>query len=272
MLHRLCASRIHEWGPDGVCTRQGCGKIKGLRGPNAHARSAQPRPSVQPASPKPLPSRPVATGDSRLQQAAQKLAERRGFVRVVEATEGGPLAQAEVKPPSASKRKTYSVFDWFGGKIPDAIQSGCTWAVRKGGHEPYEADPVWSERFHDSFNETMGNALPNWQMPSWLAMLVAVFVMWLSMRWGAPPIKTDKDEDRDKAKSDENPRSTSPTDSTPAEGKVCKPQTANAPLNVATSVSVDATVPSPIPLLFQLPLDQPEGKSSAGVATSVVAA
>ena len=264
-LNKLCANRVHEWGPDGICTRAGCGKVKGLRGPRAHGAGGIPRrnpvaavpPAVRPVAVAPLAP---AAGNARFREAAAKLAARRGSVSAVAplppADGKGTEVQAEgAESGEAKPKKVYSLTDWFGGKIPEAIRGGCAWAVRKGGHDPFEADKDWSDRFDDSYNEAVRGALPELNFPAPLAMCIAAFMMWLSMRWGAPALPSAAaDGDHDK-------RDSKPVD---PKGEPCQDPT--VPPSAAILRSVPASASPPSPSILVLPFGRPEGKDNDGPA------
>jgi hypothetical protein len=220
--HPLCARRIHEWGepdPDGRlhCTRKGCPKVKGqrltLRRRQEAAAAASPperaklslvpgpakvAPAHTPAAPaggllSPPASRPAFKG---LSGAAERMARARGLVprepTQVEKTAAAAtqIEKVEEKPKEPGQRE--SITDWIKPAIPNLVVNSGKWSVRRLSREPWEPDKVWYGRWRKCYESSLERHLPEIEIGSGWALIIATFFLWLSMFWAAKPRKKDE--------------------------------------------------------------------------------
>ena len=192
-LHPLCANRRHDWGASGAvpgaqCVRPGCSKRYGVRLPNGAT-----------APPVSATSAPAATATGQLRAAAARLAERRGFV----AAPGIVGKTADLETPSlepgpapddrAPKAKRYSMSEWFGGHVPDAVVAGEEYLIRKvAKREPWAPSPVWKKRFDESYHATVDDFLPRLEVSPPVALIIAAIAMFGTMFVGARKLPPDK--------------------------------------------------------------------------------
>jgi len=199
--------------------RPGCGKVFGKRPARTIAASAPSAPALTLAS--------SATGEAPkrsgvLAGAAARLAAQRGLAAVpaLAVPESAPRevgtspdgAARDVVAPSESERESLS--EWLLPAVPELVEGGCKWSIRKAGREPLDPDPVWEKRWEKSYHQSLGHYVPRLEMHPAVALLVATLFLWLSMFVGAKKLAKE-----DKGKADKLPATPAPSSAPSAPGE-----------------------------------------------------
>lgn len=192
---------------------------QGQRPPMRHP---EPQPIAQAPAPALRPPLVVHNG-GRMSAAADRLRQSRGFLRLV--PDAVPPSAVPSAVPSASpvaaEAERDSLTAWLLPGVPDLAVEACQIQIERSGRIPNEPDPEWQERFNRNFKRALGGALPELEMHPVLACFIALFFLWLSMRWGAE-LKTEEttaDAEPKKAPAPVKPPPTPPAAPTKQERK-----------------------------------------------------
>jgi hypothetical protein len=262
MLDPACKARNHSWiERDGqrICSRPGCGKVFGER---AGKSTLTAKPSVVQKAPPMLGgsgiggATPVPSGGG-LQGAAARLAARRGLALPAE-PEPAELAKPAEKKPAEPRE---SLSDWFGKSIPDVYVWLCGAGIKAAGRKPWEPDEKWMGRMRRCYERSLGQLLPDLDIPPGWGLAIAAVMVPVSMVWDSEKII----------------KPAKPTvESKPSENKAVPTEvpcqtgaSQTSPVATVASVVSSAEPPTALEMALNAGYARPAAKPDGGLASTV---